>query len=117
MPTPRQQLGQTAEQLAAQYLQQQGFTIVARNYRHGRAEVDLVACKDKLLVFVEVKARSSSQFGHPETFVSEQQQERLLTAAEEYIITHQWDDNIRFDIIGVYFQHGRHTLDHFEDAF
>lgn len=111
-------MGQAAEELAAQHLEQQKFTVVARNYRYGRAEVDLIARRDKLLLFVEVKARSSDRFGYPETFVSSQQQERLQEAAEQYVITHNWAHAIRFDIIGIYFQQGgTPTLDHFEDAF
>lgn len=79
--------------------------------------MDLIAQKEALLLFVEVKARSNNQFGYPETFVSPQQQERLQEAAEQYIMTHNWDYAIRFDIIAVYFQRGQHTIDHFEDAF
>ena len=117
MKTPRQRLGQAAEELAAQHLQQQGYTIVARNYRYGRAEVDLIARKDQLLLFVEVKARSSDRFGYPEEFVSPQQQERLQDAAAHYVIEHDWDHAIRFDIIAVLAKNKRLEVEQLEDAF
>ena len=116
-PTSRQRLGQAAEDLAAQHLQQQGFAIVARNYRYQRAEVDLIAQKDQLLVFVEVKARRSDQFGHPEEFVSPQQQARLQEAAEHYMIVQDWNHAIRFDVIAVSSKNDQLEIAHFEDAF
>ena len=117
MTTSPQQLGQAAEDLAAQHLQKQGFTISARNYRYERAEIDIIAQKEKLLVFTEVKARSSDQFGHPETFVTTQQQALIRAAAEEYIIAQHWEYAIRFDIIAVFKHKGQVQLMHFEDAF
>lgn len=117
LATARQNLGKAAEALAAQYLQEQGFTIVARNYRYRRAEIDLIAQKDRLLLFVEVKARSSDKFGYPEAFVSSHQQALLQEGAEEYMMRHNWHEAIRFDIMAVYHQGGQLTLRHFEDAF
>ncbi|MEM9417410.1 MAG: YraN family protein [Bacteroidota bacterium] len=112
-----QSLGQAAEDLAANHLQKQGFTIVARNYRYQRAEVDIIVQKQKLLVFTEVKARSNDQFGHPEDFVTPQQQTLIHAAAEDYILAQQWDEAIRFDIIAVFKRNGQMQLTHFEDAF
>ena len=65
--------GQTAEEVAVCFLEEKGFSIDKRNVRFGRAEVDIIARNDHLLVFVEVKMRSSSAFGHAETFVSRRQ--------------------------------------------
>lgn len=112
-----QQLGQLAEDWAAQHLQKLGFTIVGRNYRYQRAEIDIIAKKQGLLVFTEVKARSNDRFGHPEDFVTPRQQALIHTAAEEYIMAHDWDKAIRFDIIAVFKRHGQVQLMHFEDAF
>ena len=112
-----QQLGKLAEAWAAQHLQRLGFTIVDRNYRYQRAEIDIIAQKQGLLVFTEVKARSNDRFGHPEDFVTSNQQALIHAAAEEYIMTHDWDTAIRFDIIAVFKRHGRVQLTHFEDAF
>jgi putative endonuclease len=113
-----QQLGQAAEDLAAYHLKKQGFSIKVRNYRYRRAEVDIIVQKDRLLVFVEVKARSSDQFGDPETFVSAKQQALVRAAAEHYIIAQDWNHAIRFDIIAILQQNSNHPqLTHFEDAF
>ena len=56
-------LGQEGEQLARTYLERKGYRIIVSNWRHGRAEIDLITTYDNILVFVEVKTRSSSQFG------------------------------------------------------
>ena len=64
-----QQFGALAEKLAATFLQKKGFTILEHNYRYQKAEIDIIAKKNNLLVFVEVKARSGGDFGYPETFV------------------------------------------------
>jgi putative endonuclease len=115
-PTP-QQLGQAAEDWATTYLKNQNFAIIARNYRYQRAEIDIIAQKDLLLVFVEVKARSNDQFGDPETFVTCKKQALVRTAAEHYIIVHDWNHAIRFDIIAVLKTNSHIQLAHFEDAF
>ena len=104
--------------MAATHLKKQDFTILSRNYRYRRAEIDIIAQKNQLLVFVEVKARSNDQFGDPETFVTRKQQALVRTAAEHYIITHDWSHAIRFDIIAVLQRKGsRRQITHFEDAF
>jgi putative endonuclease len=116
--TASQQLGQSAEDLAVRHFTERGFSIKARNYRHQRAEIDIIAQKRRLLVFVEVKARSNDQFGHPETFVTPRQQALVRAAAEHYIMTEDWNHDIRFDIVSV-LQHNDNQpqLTHFEDAF
>ena len=115
-PSP-QQLGQAAENLATSYLKKKKFAIITRNYRYQRAEIDIIAQKDQLLVFVEVKARSNDRFGDPETFVTGKQQALVRTAAEHYIIIHNWNYAIRFDIIAVLKTNNHIQMAHFEDAF
>jgi putative endonuclease len=118
MKTASQQLGQSAEDLAVRHLTERGFSIKARNYRHQRAEIDIIAQKNRLLVFVEVKARSNDQFGHPETFVTPRQQALVRAAAAHYIIAADWNHAIRFDIIAILQQNDNQLqLTHFEDAF
>ncbi len=111
-------MGKAAEELAAQHLQNQGFVIIARNYRYKRAEIDIIAQKGGLLLFVEVKARSSNYFGYPEEFVSPQQQDLLREAAEHYILEQDWNYPIRFDVIAVLKKYKQEVeVSHFEDAF
>lgn len=107
--------GRHGERLAANFLESKGFEIVERNYRFGRAEIDLIARKDRWLLFVEVKTRSSVGYGHPEEFVDRGKMNRLYFAAEQYIYGINWQGHVRFDIVSV--RLGRDTvITHFEDA-
>lgn len=119
MNTERQKLGRKGELLAANFYKKMGFEIVETNYKYGRYEVDLIVQQGKdLLVFVEVKCRSNNNFGPPEVFVSESQQERLLELADYYVHLHHWGNRIRFDIISITVDNnGRFYIRHFEDAF
>ena len=111
-----QKLGREGEQIAATLLETKGFAIVARNFRYKRSEIDLVARKEKLLVFVEVKTRTNLNFGQPETFVTANQRRQIHAAAGEYIHQTDWPHDIRFDIIAI--THGSPPqILHIEDAF
>lgn len=106
--------GKYGEDLAVSYLEGKGFEILERNYRYGRSEIDLIVLlENTLLVFVEVKMRNSTLFGEPETFVGDNQQKRIIAAAEEYIHGINWKNDIRFDIIAIY----EEQITHLEDAF
>lgn len=111
------QTGQKGENLAAAYLQENGYTIIQRNYRHKRTEIDIIAQKDDLLVFVEVKTRASDLFGYPEEAVNRRKERILLNAAEGYIHRQQWSKDIRFDIIAVTLTEPAPFIHHIEDAF
>lgn len=112
------QTGENGETLAADYLVKQGFTVTARNYRYKKAEVDLIAQRDNLLVFVEVKTRTASNFGYPEESVTTKKEQLFLLAADEYIHQSQWQNDIRFDIIAVTISTlGNYQIHHIEDAF
>ena len=112
------ELGQAGEAAAAAYFLKQGYEVFARGYRHGRAEVDLVLRRGAaLLVFVEVKTRSSGQFGPPETFVSARKKELFRHAATHLQEELDWRGDIRFDIVALTLLHQGFRLEHFEDAF
>jgi putative endonuclease len=113
----KQATGKLGEKLAADFLQQKGYTIVKRNFRHRRNEIDIIARKEGLLVFVEVKARGGSgDWGMPEEAVDRRKASRLISCANAYIFKTDWQADIRFDIIAV--ELGKETLiTHFEDAF
>jgi putative endonuclease len=113
--SPSQHIGKKYEDVAVSYLQQKGFIIIAQNYRYKKAEIDIIAQKDACLCFVEVKARASHRFGYAGAFVTPYKQQLIKTAAENYILQHNWNDSIRFDIIAVLYQKG--CVEHFEDAF
>ena len=107
--------GQDGENLAAKFLEAKGFEIVARNYRYRKAEIDLIVQKDDWLLFVEVKTRSSTALGTPETFVDIRKLNRIIDAAEAYIYANDWNGHIRFDIISVTLGWETEII-HFEDV-
>ncbi len=112
------QIGKAGELLAARFLIEKGYTILERNWRFSKAEVDLIARDDETLVFVEVKTRSTDYFGKPEEFVSPQKERLLAEAASVYMeqIGHQWA--IRFDLVSVIYRHEQDfAIEHLEDAF
>jgi putative endonuclease len=118
MTTAAHTLGRAGEEAAAAYLATLGYELVARGYRYRRAEVDLIVRQGStLLVFVEVKARSSSQFGYPETFVTARKQQLFRLAAEQLQEELNWTGDIRFDILAVTPGATGFRIEHFEDAF
>ncbi|HYF68591.1 MAG TPA: YraN family protein [Ohtaekwangia sp.] len=107
--------GNKGERLAAEFFQEKGWDVVARNYRYGKAEIDLIIQRDDWVIFIEVKTRSSTAFGEPEDFVDGLKINRIFDAAEEWIYANDWHGHIRFDIVSV--KLGEETLiEHFEDA-
>jgi putative endonuclease len=111
------QTGVNGEREAAEYLAAKGYEVVLRNYRHGRAEIDLIVKKKNLLVFVEVKTRSNQDFGFPEDFVDRAKEELILMAAENYMYEINWGGNVRYDIVSVLGVGFKREVVHFEDAF
>lgn len=111
--------GHTGEKLARNYLEEQGYEILEENWVFQKAEIDLVAYKNSTIVFIEVKTRTSVEFGQPEDFVNAIKKKLLKKAAEEYIHLMDFKGEIRFDIISIIFN--KHTdnpqLKHIEDAF
>lgn len=88
------------------------------NWVHGKAEVDIIAYLNKQIIFVEVKTRSSIDFGQPEDFVTSTKQKQMGIAAEEYIEIMNHSGEIRFDIISIIFDRKENfTINHIEDAF
>ncbi|HEX8349117.1 MAG TPA: YraN family protein [Hymenobacter sp.] len=111
-------LGQAGEAAAADFFVAAGYAVLARGYRHGRAEVDLVLQRGSdLLVFAEIKTRSSSQFGPPETFVSVRKKELFRLAATHLQEELDWRGDIRFDIVAITLLAQGFRIEHFEDAF
>lgn len=108
--------GEMGEDLALLHLETKGYQLVMRHYRYKRAEIDLIVSRDQLLVFVEVKARKNADFGFPESFVSDAQKERILMAAENYLLESPWAGPIRFDIVSILLGKEKDIL-HIEDAF
>jgi putative endonuclease len=111
------ELGREGENVAAEYLAGKGYAILERNFRRGRTEIDLVAAKGDLLVFVEVKTRRTAEYGWPEEAVSEQKADNIRSAAESYMELHDWNADVRYDIIAIVNEGEKPQIEHLEDAF
>jgi putative endonuclease len=95
-------LGEKGERAAARYLEERGFTIVARGLRDRLSEIDLIAVEGRTVVFVEVKTRASADHGRPEEAVDRDKQQRLTRAALAYLKKKNLLQNAtRFDVIGI----------------
>lgn len=108
--------GNKGEDQAAEFLKQKGYEIAARKYRYKHSEIDLIVKKENLIVFVEVKTRSSSGFGEPEAFVGTKKAAKIFEGADQYVYENNWNGNIRFDIVSVKLG-SKPEVVHFEDAF
>ena len=124
MTIASKELGDTAEWLAAQLLEKQGFRIVERNYRLRLGEVDIIADNGDILCFVEVKASYDDEFGDPAERVTLSKQKKIIKVAKLYLQKKPYlaeNRDIRFDVITVTPKE-RHapekwSIEHIEDAF
>lgn len=112
-----QSIGKKGEDKASIFLSDAGYKILVRNYRFKRSEIDLICKHEGIMIFVEVKLRSSNAYGEPESFVTENQQTSIIRAAEHFIDEAQWQGEIRFDVISILQKGERIELVHFKDAF
>ncbi len=110
-------LGELGEELAVEELEKNGYEIVERNWRFKKAEVDIIARKNNVLIAVEVKTRSNDYMGNPEDFVSPKKIKLLVEAVNEYVISKDLEVEVRFDIIAIIKNENKFTLEHLEDAF
>ena len=111
------ELGKKGEQLAVDYLLKNGYNIMERNYRFDKAEVDLIAQKDTVLVIIEVKTRSTTDFGNPQDFVKPSQIKRFVKAVDEFVTINKLDVEVRFDIIAIVKEDKTYKITHLENAF
>ncbi len=114
----QQEHGRWGEELAIDFLNREGLKVVVKNWRYKRAEIDIIARENKILVFVEVKTRAYADFGRPEEMVSKRKQRLIIDAAMAYMrsVGHEWE--IRFDIVAVLGTPGAQVeVRHFRDAF
>lgn len=93
--------GNTGEALAAKYLAEKSYNILHQNWRHSHWEVDIIAEKDGILHFVEVKTKRTKKFGHPEENVDRKKIQNLINASEEYLYQYPQWKRIQFDILSI----------------
>lgn len=110
-------LGKKGEDLAVEFLLKKGYKIVARNFTFQKSEVDIIARKNNVLAIIEVKTRSTSDFGNPQEFLKVRQIQRLVKAVDYFVTEHNMDVEVRFDIIAIIKNKSGSRLEHLEDAF
>jgi putative endonuclease len=91
--------GERAEEEACRFLRESGYAIVARNWRSPFGEIDIIARDGSVLVFVEVKARSSASHGGPECAVDQRKQRRIIASARLFLAKTRCDLPARFDVV------------------
>ena len=111
------ELGKLGEELAENYLTKNGYTILETNWTFQKAEIDIIAQKANILAIVEVKTRSSIDFGLPQDFVKPKKIQLLVKAVNEYVVSRDLDVTVRFDIIAINKVGKDFNVDHIEDAF
>ena len=111
------ELGKFGEELAVEFLQKKGYDILETNWTFQKAEIDIIAQKENILAVVEVKTRSSIEFGLPQDFVKPKKIQLLVKAVNEYVISNDLDVEIRFDIVAIYKEDKTYKIEHLEDAF
>lgn len=111
------ELGKQGEEQAVDFLQKNGYEILETNWIFQKAEIDVIARKEDTLAIIEVKTRSSIDFGLPQDFVKPKKIQLLVKAVNEYVIQNQLDVSVRFDIIAIHKNANKFIIDHLEDAF
>ena len=117
----KKERGNWGEERAALFLRLHGYRIVERNFRCRQGEIDIIARKGEVVVFVEVKQRKNADFGEAREFVTYSKQRRVIAAAELWLLKTGCELQPRFDVIEVYAPEGTKTLfpeiNHIENAF
>ncbi len=110
-------LGQKGEEKAKNYLQEQGYMILHTNWRYKHKEIDLVAKKDGLLVFVEVKTRTAGGMQVAEDSITHSKMRFLIDAAEAYVQKYDRMEEVQFDVLALTFEQGNWEITHIKEAF
>lgn len=110
-------LGKLGEELAVEFLQKNGYEILETNWTFQKAEIDIIAKKENTLAIVEVKTRSSLDFGLPQDFVKPKKIQLLVKAVNEYVVSNNLDIEVRFDIIAIHKEGKSFAIEHLIDAF
>lgn len=114
----KQSLGKWGEETVCTYLQKNGYAILQRNYRVRGGEIDIVAQKKDHIVFVEVKARRTDEFGSPAEAVGARKQQKIRLAARQYVAAYgKTGENYTFDVAEVFVREGAADIRYIKNAF
>lgn len=111
-------LGKKGEKIALNFLKDNNYRIIERNYKAKKYEIDIIALKESVLVFVEVKTRATDKFGEPEESVGYKKENHIATAAEYFMERFEEDfTDVRYDIISIILNETLTRIKHIEEAF
>ena len=110
-------LGKVGEEMAVAFLEKEGYEILETNWTFQKAEIDIIARKQNILAIVEVKTRSSLDFGLPQDFVKPKKIQLLVKAVNEYVVSNDLEVDVRFDIMAIYKDGIVFKMEHLQDAF
>ena len=106
-------LGKNGEKVAYQYLEEQGYTILEKNFSCRQGEIDLIALDNDYIVFFEIKTRTSTKYGLPSDAVTERKIKHILYAATYFLYKHHLENaNTRIDVIEVYYKGKDYKINH-----
>ena len=110
--------GDIAEQIARQYLERKGYSIISTNWHFHHLELDIIAREGEELVIVEVKSRTGEGFAHPSEAISDKKIRQVIEAADAWVQLNGWNKDTRFDLIIVVFTGpDTYELEHYDNAF
>jgi putative endonuclease len=114
----KKEIGQRGENLAVAYLQNLGYKVLERNYRCKLGEVDIIARDNDTLVFIEVRTRSSLDFGLPQESINRRKRHQISKVALEFMLRKKMKNiPARFDVVAISLEPGKEKVDHIKDAF
>ncbi len=111
------ELGKLGEEMAVEFLQKEGYAILETNWTFQKAEIDIIAKKGDILAIIEVKTRSSLDFGLPQDFVKPKKIQLLIKAVDAFVNERNLDIEVRFDIIAIHKEGKSFVIEHLIDAF
>lgn len=113
----KQEIGKNGETLAEDYLKMKGYEILEKNFCCSRGEIDIIARKNKEIVFLEIKSRNSTKYGLPAEAVTEKKLKHICRTAEYYLILQQLkNQDVRIDVIEVYIEENRCIINHLKQV-
>ena len=111
------ELGIKGEMAAANFMRNGGYKVIKQNWTMHRHEIDIIAEDEEYIIFVEVKTRTSRQWGNPEDFIGRTKIKRIVEAADLYLKLNDIDKPARFDIISAVWDGQNFEIEHIDDAF
>ena len=114
----KKKTGNLGEAMALDFLKKSGYKIIRQNWRHGKAEIDIIASYKEFIVFVEVKMRTTENLTSLHELVTVKQQKMIIKAAHEYIVEEDLNTEARFDIVLITVDNKQQfEMEHIDDAF